>query len=283
MNGEQTMQFEGKTVDHAIQLACEHFKCAKDDLEITIITKGSTGLFGLGGKKAKIEVSYKRAEEQALHEDATAAHETVEEKTKDEKPAGKEAAAKEEAPGDEEEAPVEEDGEGTRVQEESISPEILEMAQEILNEILTLARLEGKVICDQEDSQFPLKIEGEDASLIIGREGQTLDALEYILNRAVHKRNGNKGPQIHIDAQGYRIKRIENLRHMALRSAKKAKSSGRQVVLQPMSPRDRRIVHITLKDFHGVSTKSVGEGSWKKVRSVPKRRRERPHRSRFNG
>ena len=281
MNGEQTMQFEGKTVDHAIQLACEHFKCTKDDLEITIITKGSTGLFGLGGKKAKIEVSYKGVGEQVLPEETAAAHEAVDDK--DEKPVEEETAAKEESPADKDEMATEENGEGARVQEEAIPPEILEMAQEILNEILTLARLEGKVVCDRDDPQFPLKIEGEDASLFIGREGQTLDALEYILNRAVHKRNGNKGPQIHIDTQDYRIKRIENLRHMALRNAKKAKSSGRQVVLQPMSPRDRRIVHITLKDFHGVSTKSVGEGSWKKVIIVPKRRRGRPHRSRFNG
>ncbi len=275
MNGEQTMQFEGKTVDHAVELACQHFQCSKDELEITIITKGSTGLFGLGGKKAKIEVSFK-GDSSAPSEIAPEEETVVEERVPEQLPSEEADEVKAVAKGEE--------AEGDDVAEETISQELLDLANEILGTILSLARLEGRIVTDPSDTQFPLKIEGEDASLIIGKEGQTLDALEYLINRAIQKRNGNKGPHVHIDAQGYREKRIESLKHLALRSAKKAKSSGRQVVLQPMSPRDRRIIHITLKEFHGVTTKSVGEGSWKKVVILPRRKRGRsPHRTRFNG
>ncbi len=283
MMGEEKMQFEGKTVDHAIELACQHFGCSKEELEITIITKGSTGLFGLGGKKAKIEVTFKGAANggdegpAGQAETAPASDEAPDELTEEQGEQGREdeeeAAARRYGPPAEEEQDGGEDV--SQGAEEPIPEEFLVQAREYLEGLFQRAGFEATIEMDPEDPQFPIRISGPDASLIIGREGQTLDALEYVVNRAVHKMNDNSGPQIHLDAGGYRIKRMENLRHTALRQAKRARSTGRQMALPPMSARDRRIIHLTLKEFHGVTTRSVGEGAKKKVIIVPKRRRGR--------
>ena len=282
MMGEETMQFEGKTVDHAIELACQHFDCSKEELEITIITKGSTGLFGLGGKKAKIEATFKGGADGGQEEPAVQAETAPPVEVTENEP---EEEREEQGREDEEEAarrygpPAEEEQDGgedvSQGAEEPIPEEFLVQAREYLQGLFQRAGFEASIEMDPEDPQFPIRISGPDASLIIGREGQTLDVLEYVVNRAVHKMNDNSGPQIHLDAGGYRIKRMENLRHTALRQAKRARSTGRQMALPPMSARDRRIIHLTLKEFHGVTTRSVGEGAKKKVIIVPKRRRGR--------
>ncbi len=111
-------------------------------------------------------------------------------------------------------------------------------------------------------------IVGEGAGIVIGRYGQTLDAVEYLLNRiASHE---TEAPvRIAIDVEGYRERRQESLEHTARRAAEKARHTGRPVTLNPMSPRDRRIVHVALSDERGVTTRSQGEGSYRRVVVVP--------------
>ena len=297
MNREQKMQFEGKTVDHAIELACEELHCSKEDLEITIITKGSTGLFGLGGKKAKIEVTLRPEALEGGRTGVKLEEGPEESPAPSSAPQGPEEEAH--AGGGEPEgaavssperySPPPEDGQGEEAESsrpgepEPVPPEFLEKARRFLEELLQRAGLETEISVDPQDPQFPIRMEGGDASLIIGREGQTLDALEYLVNRAVHRMSNDFGPQVHLDAGGYRLKRMESLRQTALRTAKKVRSTGRQVVLPPMSPRDRRVVHLTLKGFNGVTTRSVGDGDRKRVAILPKRRRGRGPRPRRHG
>ncbi len=264
-------EFEGKTTERAIEAACVFFNCTEDDLEIEIVTKGSTGIFGLGGRKAKIRAIPKKQPEPS---------EAIPDK--------KDTEIKEEPyvqPQAEEKALETDSREKiTEVPDAVIdtpNQEHLEQAKEIVDTILANANLSGKVsINSDSDNDINLNIEGEDISLIIGRDGQTLNALEYLLNRILRHRGLQI--RIQIDAQGYRAKKQEALERLAHRMAKKAKQSGRSVALQPMGPKERRIVHLTLKEVRGIATRSIGEGTYRKVLITPSRRRGKSRYSQKN-
>jgi spoIIIJ-associated protein len=113
-----------------------------------------------------------------------------------------------------------------------------------------------------------LQVDGEASGVVIGRHGQGLDAIEYILNRMVARRFNDSG-HIVVDAASYRARRRESLTEMARRMADKAKRERRTVTLNPLSPRDRRIVHIALKDDREVTTRSHGAGLHRKLLIVP--------------
>jgi spoIIIJ-associated protein len=116
-----------------------------------------------------------------------------------------------------------------------------------------------------------LNIKGDGSGLLIGRHGQTLDAIQYIVGRMVGKRLGEK-KVIVIDTERYRERRRENLERLSRHMGEKAKSTGRAVSLQPMSARDRRIVHLALKHDREVETRSEGEGSMKIIKIIPRKR-----------
>jgi len=122
-----------------------------------------------------------------------------------------------------------------------------------------------------------LAVSADSGGLLIGRRGQTLDALEYIVNRIVGREDGVWG-RVMIDVEHYRERRLEHLTQLAQRLAEKAKQSGRPVTLNPMSPRDRRVVHLALRGDTAISTRSQGEGHYRKVIILPAERSRRPPR-----
>lgn len=109
-----------------------------------------------------------------------------------------------------------------------------------------------------------LSMTGNDLGVLIGRRGETLDALQYLLNLAVHKQSGEK-PHIILDVEGYRAKRKQTLERLAQNLAKKAKRTRRAVVLEPMNPQERRIIHTSLQNHPDVSTISEGDEPYRKV------------------
>jgi spoIIIJ-associated protein len=124
---------------------------------------------------------------------------------------------------------------------------------------------------DEEDEQvLVLNIEGDDLGVLIGRQNETLSALEYLtrlmVNQQVHMRS-----TFVVDVNGYRAKRAESLRRLALRMAEQVVQTGRMVALEPMPPAERRIIHIALREHPSVETESVGEGDRRKVTVIPKR------------
>ncbi len=262
----QFVEFEEKTVEKALELACKHFNCTEEELEYEIITKGSTGLFGLGGRKAKIKAKClkEEAEEKEPPESDTVSSEEVE------TPLVQEEGEPQPEQGKEEGEAFEEDREET-----------LRVAKEVADALLQQAGLEAEVVIQtNEDGPF-LEILGPDLSLIIGKEGDTLNALEYMVNRILSKKlPGCRG--VSIDAGGYREKRSKNLKLLAQRTASKAKRLGKDLALNPMGARDRRTVHIALKSFPGVKTRSIGEGLRRKVLIVPLRKKKRDTRRRKN-
>lgn len=242
-------EFDGKTVDYAIEAACKYFEAQPDDLEINILTRGSTGIFGLGGRKAKIQAMFKEftplvaerkpEEENALIEsEANCITSEVLESEEDE------IKTCEDVP-------------------ENVDKHI-SSAMEITEKLLNKAGLAGQVKIKADKEGPYLDISGEDLSLIIGKEGQNLNALEYIVNRILrHRFESHAG--VKLEAQGYREKRGKSISLLAQRMAKKAQKTGRAVTLQPLGARERRLVHLTLKNVKGIRTHSIGEGIMRKV------------------
>lgn len=121
---------------------------------------------------------------------------------------------------------------------------------------------------DDPPEEIRLEIEGKDAGRIIGKKGQTLSALQFIATRVVNRPNKQRRHVI-IDAEGYRARREEALASLAFRAAKEAVDERKIITFDPMSPQDRRIVHLALAKFAGVVTKSEGEGEQRCVQIIP--------------
>jgi len=209
------LEFEGKSTEEAIANACSHFQVPPEQLEIEIVSVGSPGLFGLGGRKAKIRA--------ILREEPQAS--------------------------------------------------LLPQAQEILEQILKKMDESGKVTGRQEDDRIILNIETEDAGLLIGKQGQTLEALQYLLTKVLAQKSRRK-VRVTIDVESYRARHDEALVHLALKNGDKVKRSGKPITLNPMNPHDRRIVHLTLQSDKELKTLSRGEGLYKKVIIYPAKKKE---------
>ena len=134
----------------------------------------------------------------------------------------------------------------------------------VLKEILSRMRIDAKVETDYVEGSTHLNILTDSPALLIGKHGQTLDAIERILNCIVNKVSLAKR-RVFVDTEGYRGRREERLIEMAHQIAEKVRYTGRDVVLAPMSARDRRIIHVTLKEDEIVSTYSQGEGEMRRV------------------
>ena len=139
---------------------------------------------------------------------------------------------------------------------------LLAQILELMNEKSEIRRGEG----DRESLE--LEIKGDGSGILIGRHGQTLDALEYILNRIVARRIKDAMP-ILLDTESYRARRRQQLHRMALSIGERAKREHEAIKLDPMPPRDRRIVHLALKDDPMITTRSAGEGFLRSVEVVP--------------
>jgi spoIIIJ-associated protein len=145
-----------------------------------------------------------------------------------------------------------------------------ELALEMVSEIVTRMGLKLEMKIRDDAEEVVLDIGGEDAGRVIGKKGQTLDALQFIINKIV-----NRFPEgrrhILLDSGDYRQRREDGLASLARREAKRAVAQSRVITLEPMSPRDRRVVHLSLAKFPGVSTRSDGQGSERRVRIIPAR------------
>ena len=147
----------------------------------------------------------------------------------------------------------------------------LTYAKTVLERIIACITLPAYVEGRVEEGTIYLNIKGDGSGLLIGRHGQTLDAIQYIVGRIVGKQLGEKR-MIVVDTERYRERRRENLEQLSRRMGEKAKSIGRAVSLQPMNASDRRIVHLTLKHDREIETRSEGEGSLRSIKIIPRKR-----------
>lgn len=150
-------------------------------------------------------------------------------------------------------------------------PQIVEtneakIAKQVLQDIISLLGLNAKIkyFPGINNKQFSLHLEGEDLGALIGRRGQTLTALQYLVRLIVSEKI-KSWISINIDVAGYKKKRYESLRKLALRLAEHVKTTKRSINLEPMPPDERRIIHLTLANHSDVTTHSIDEGEKRKV------------------
>jgi len=137
-------------------------------------------------------------------------------------------------------------------------------AQIALKGLLECLEIEARVEMKEDGERIYLNIQGDGCGLLIGRKGQTLDALEYLVNKMVHK-NAEGKKRIVVDTENYRARREESLVNLARRLAEKARQLGRPVTISPMNAHDRRIVHLALQNDRSLHTRSMGAGLYRKV------------------
>ena len=252
------------TIEEAIEKGLNELGLPNDAVDIEVLDEGSKGLFGLGSRQARIRLSIKGAAPVA----ETA---STEESIPDESELYAEA---------EESAP-----ESPRLVEKAPLPKqdfagledhILDVSEDIVSELLQKMHVRAEVSAsfgepDDERSRTPILVDisGKDLSILIGRQAETLNALQYIAGLIVSKEIGRNLTMI-IDVQGYRKRREQQLRQLARRIADQAIKTGRRQMLEPMPANERRIIHIELRDHPQVSTESIGEDPRRKVTIITK-------------
>ena len=153
---------------------------------------------------------------------------------------------------DSEAIPVE-DG-SPRADESELAAEARELIERIIDGIGVI----GRIDVEENDETITLSCTGPDLGMLIGRHGQTIDAVQYLANAAMYRRHQDGRKEVVVDAAGYRARRRSALESLALRSAERARSDGEPVELEPMTAVERKVVHIRLKEFDGVETTSEG-------------------------
>jgi spoIIIJ-associated protein len=146
------------------------------------------------------------------------------------------------------------------------------LAEEILGKLLSLMKIPASIAVMESSSSsvvgghssVALNIIGDDLGILIGRRGQTLSSLQYLVYLMLSHQTKARVPLV-IDVDGYRERRVEALRRLALHMSEQVSSTGQSVTLEPMSASERRIIHLALQDNPGVSTQSIGEGEERRV------------------
>ena len=223
----RSVEAEGASIDEAIEHALSLLHIERDKVDIEILESSSRGLLGFGGKKARVRATVRNPLGAGDGIDALVSRETP--------PA----------------APTE----GTFD---------IDRARAAFTRILTALGADPTFEAQRTDDEWRLTLTGEQSGVVIGRHGQTLDAIEYLLNR-IASHGDRSVARVTIDVEGYRERRQESVEIAARHAAAKARETGRPVLLPPMSPRDRRTVHLALSEERGVTTRSQGEGSFRRV------------------
>ena len=307
-----SIECSGKTVKEAIQNGLAQMGCGLDEVETKILEMGSSGIFGLFGKPAKVLLTKKSAKNSfdvempvfSLNQntakkktEAKPAPKAEKPAVKAEKPVQKEETAEMTAEDKTEEAAAPAKSRSRRRKRSNsekknapannaaepvtipapIEPEPpfeptaeAEQTEETKRTCAFLKELTEKmgIPAELEVQQFPeqlkIRLSGEDMSPLIGRRGETLDALQYLTSLNVN-RGREEYLRVTLDTENYRAKREEALRKLAVRMANRCKKSQRRVALEPMNPNERRILHSTLQNDPEVTTHSEGEEPFRRV------------------
>ncbi|MBZ0120323.1 MAG: KH domain-containing protein [Sandaracinaceae bacterium] len=157
-----------------------------------------------------------------------------------------------------------------------------EQAAEVLAGIVRRMSLDVGVAVREDAERVVLDVTGPDAGRVIGKKGQTLDALQFLVNKVVNRFPESRRYVV-VDSGDYRDRHDSSLVNLARREAKRAVEQGRTITLQPMPARDRRLIHLSLAKFPGVTTKSNGEGLGRRIQIIPSRAQGRVERGRRRG
>ena len=290
----KTIESSGKTVKDAINQGAKELGCDPSDLEIEVLEMGSPGLFGTFGRLARVKLTLKEADDdfnidmpamtleqpaqkqgrqhrQEKPKPAPVPQETAQEETAQKEPSrrSRQRARKERAP---EEKPVEAEIVITPPEPEAPFVETAydqlsddaKRAMEFLSGMIERMGVQAELKACETPEQLRVQLFGENMSLLIGRRGETLDALQYLTSLNVN-RGREEYLRVSLDTENYRAKREEALRKLAARMANRCRKTGKRVALEPMNPYERRILHSALQADPTVTTHSEGEEPYRRV------------------
>lgn len=272
----RTVRITAKTIEAAVAEGLEKLGISREEAVVHVVEQPSSGLFGLIHKKMAVvdisapdeEAEEDTVEEASPAEEAPAAEEAAEE-AKEETPA-EEPKAEEAAP-EAEEAPVEE--KKAEREEPTFDPEeqkkVAEEAKTFLAGVFAGMHLAVTMECRMTEERIMINLVGDGLGILIGKHGQTLDALQYLTNLAAGK-SFRHHYFILLDVENYRERRQDTLEALARRLAGKVKRTGEEIRLEPMAAGERRIIHLALQDDPAVSTDSEGEAPYRYVVIRPK-------------
>jgi spoIIIJ-associated protein len=263
-------EFTGKSVKEAITRACEELKVEEALLDIEVLEESTRGFLGLVGQRdAKIRVRRREIpveKPNVLSQPAP----LPEEPEEPEEELFEEAGAPESEFLETETEPESEIGTQAVITEADSAA--LEEARTILEEILKRIPVETEIDASIVNGAVYLDIKGDGSGLLIGKKGQTLDALQFLVNKIINKSSpAGEKIEVIVDTENYRMRKTENLREMAAKMSQKAKKTLKPVSFNPMPPHERRIIHLILAEDKEVYTKSYGEGALRRIIVYPRR------------
>ena len=255
-------EFSAKTVNDCITNACTSLGVPSDRLDYEVVFEGSNGFMGIGSKPAIIKARIK--EETVEEVKAPETKEVKEEKAPEKAPEKKEVKKEEKAAPQKEEEPKK--AKVVKVIPEEDINKMKADAIKFLEDVLGAMKLTAKVTCDYsaEDYTMNVNIDGEDMGVLIGRRGQTLDSLQYLVSLVINKGTAEY-VRVKVDTENYRTRRKATLENLAKNMAFKVKRTRRPVSLEPMNPYERRIIHSALQNDSSVATHSEGEEPYRFV------------------
>ncbi|NOX33358.1 MAG: KH domain-containing protein [Deltaproteobacteria bacterium] len=255
----QTQEFCGKDIDIAIKNACAALSLSKDELKYDVISEGASGIFGIVGRKdAKIRVALPGEDADITGEIQMEGIKSIVDEAFGEETRLEEPEKKESKP-------------YATVEAVDVSEESIALGIEALQRMADLITDDARVSAYTEKDRLTLKIEGGNAGILIGRKGQTLDAMQFLTDKIINRKSEAR-VRVKVDIEGYMETRKSNLKHLAYKMADKAKKTGRPATINQMSAQDRRIVHLTLKDDNHVRTQSMGDGYYRRLVIFPKKK-----------
>ncbi|WP_018131407.1 RNA-binding cell elongation regulator Jag/EloR [Effusibacillus pohliae] len=231
----------GKTIEEAMRVALSKLGVAEDQVEVRVLKQPSRGFLGLiGAREAEIEVSVKESSlRQAIGRAGPVAPADV--------------------------LPEEDPQRAVEHAEDADTQRAVEQALEFLRNVIRSMGLRAEVAVSQSsDGHYLFQVQGDRMGILIGRRGQTLDALQYLVNLVANK-HSRTFLRIVLDAEGYRARRKETLERLADRMAKQAIKERQNIELEPMPAHERKIIHTYLQGHSRVGTRSVGEEPNRKV------------------
>lgn len=279
---KSSIRVSAKTLDDAITEAMIQLGVTSDRIEYNVIEKGSAGFLGIGIKQAVIEAwkkedkeeeAFLKAVEETIRETPVtedfSTEDDVKEEVKEESTSVKEEIVREEKVEKEEAPEKEKKAEQTSVKKREhlgkVEDETIKYVEQFVKDTLKAMNMEVEITSSiDEDGALYVDMKGDNMGILIGKRGQTLDSLQYLANRVANKHQSDY-VRVKLDTENYRARREETLKHLAKNIAHKVKRNRRPVILEPMNPYERRIIHSTLQSDPYVTTHSEGEEPYRKV------------------
>lgn len=295
--GEQNHEFSAKSVDAAIDEGLRQLGVGRDQVDVEVLHEGSRGLLGIGSTNARVRLTLRPAPPKVEKMAPTPAAAVPATPPPAPQPVAQPIAAAvapvdDQADEDAEEeviaAPAprraqrnadagDRDGDDEEYDDDSDlnREEVVALAGEMLLEMVGLMGVEARVESsqrresDENDSDIYLNLVGSDLGSLIGRQGETLASIQYLVRLMVNQKL-HRWTNIVVDVDGYKERRAERLAQMALRMAEQVVETGRPVALEPMPANERRIIHIALRNHPSVYTESIGEDTRRKIQILLK-------------